>query len=138
MLVARPWIVGVLFALAAVSVRGTCAFAAEVMEGRTYFMRYCASCHGIEADGHGFVARALARQPGDLRHLGTPLVADRVARFIDGRESVTAHGERDMPVWGERFDDIEAEGIAREKVGHQRIAAIVAYLISIQTPAQQQ
>ena len=141
MLRLRPWIASVLLVLVAAGVAGTRASADQAMEGRTYFMRYCASCHGMEADGHGFVARALAHPPSDLRHLGdrygTPLPADRLARFIDGREAVTAHGEREMPVWGERFDDIKAKGAAREKVVRERIAAIVAYLILIQAGAQQ-
>jgi mono/diheme cytochrome c family protein len=141
MLGARPWIARILLVLVAVGAAGRHASADQAMAGRTYFMRYCASCHGIEADGHGFVARALAHPPSDLRHLGdrygTPLPADRVARFIDGREAVTAHGEREMPVWGERFDDIKADGVAREKVVHERLAAIVAYLILIQAGSQQ-
>ena len=29
----------------------TSASADQADEGRTYFMRYCASCHGVEADG---------------------------------------------------------------------------------------
>ena len=141
MLRLRPWIASVLLVLVAAGAAGTRASADQAMEGRTYFMRYCASCHGIEADGHGFVARALAHPPSDLRHLGdrygTPLPADRLARFIDGRDAVTAHGAREMPVWGERFDDIKADGVTREKVVHERIAAIVAYLILIQAGSQQ-
>jgi len=141
MLGLRPGIASVLLILVAVGAVGTHASADQAMEGRTYFMRYCASCHGIEADGHGFVAKALTHPPSNLRHLGdrygTPLPADRIARFIDGRETVTAHGERDMPVWGERFDDIKADGVTREKVMHERLAAIVAYLILIQAGSQQ-
>jgi len=140
MLGPRPWIASVLLVLVAIGAAGRHASADQAMEGRTYFMRYCASCHGIEADGHGFVARALAHPPSDLRHLGdrygTPLPSDRVARFIDGREAVTAHGEREMPVWGERFDDITADGVTREKVMHERLAAIVAYLVLIQAGSQ--
>lgn len=132
-------VIGVLLALVTVAARGASALSEEIAQGRTYFMRYCASCHGAEADGRGFVARALSYPPPDLRHLGegndTSLLADRLVEVIDGRKIVVAHGEREMPVWGERFDDIKAEGAAREKVVRERINAIVAYLLSIQVKA---
>ena len=129
------WLVGGVLMLC------TAAYADELVEGRANFMRYCASCHGIEADGHGYVAPALAHAPGDLRRLGegndTAILADRLVRSIDGRKVVTAHGAREMPVWGERFEDIKRpEGAPREQGVHDRINAIVAYLLSIQVRAQ--
>jgi mono/diheme cytochrome c family protein len=98
-------------------------------EGRVLYGRYCASCHGIAADGHGPVASVLTRSPSDLRRLGDrdgrPLDADRIARWIDGREQVLAHGTREMPVWGDRFHAPEG-GI------DPRIRAIVGYLETLQ------
>jgi mono/diheme cytochrome c family protein len=139
MLGPRTWIVSLLLVLAAISAHPAGAFGDEIKEGRTSYMRYCASCHGSNADGHGFVARALAQPPSDLRHLGegndTSLLVDRLVRVIDGRRLVAAHGQREMPVWGERFDDIQGEGTPREKGVRDRINAIVAYLVSIQTRA---
>lgn len=136
----HEWIIGVILVLSAVSGFSTSTQADEIAEGRTYFVRYCASCHGLTADGRGPVAKVLQSPPTDLRRLGErygmPLPADRIARFIDGRESVPAHGERDMPVWGERFHDIHAEGGAREAEIGARIAKIVAYLNSIQLRTQ--
>jgi mono/diheme cytochrome c family protein len=116
-------------------------FADEIGEGGRAFKRYCAACHGIRADGHGFVARALIHPPTDLVHLSegndTSLLAERLTRAIDGRKLVTAHGERDMPVWGDRFEDIQAaEGAPREKAVRDRINAIVAYILSIQVKTQ--
>jgi mono/diheme cytochrome c family protein len=135
----RTWLVCGL--LVGASALRPAAFADEIAAGRTYFMRYCASCHGVDADGHGYVAPALAHPPGDLRRLGegkdTAILAERLVRSIDGRTVVTAHGERDMPVWGERFADIKrAEGAPREQAVRDRINAIVAYLLSIQVPAR--
>ena len=49
---------------------------------------------------------------------------------------VIAHGGREMPVWGERLHVIDAEGMAGKKVVHHRVAAIVAYLLSIQAMGQ--
>ena len=102
------------------------------------YTRYCASCHGLAADGRGPVALALSRPPSDLRRLaeryGTPLPSNRIARFIDGREDVVAHGARDLPVWGERFHAPEPEQSGRRPAIDPRIVTIVAYLTSIQTP----
>ena len=99
-------------------------------------MRYCSSCHGPNADGHGPVAKLLETPSSDLRRLGdrygTPLPVAKIASSIDGRAEVAAHGDRDMPVWGERFNDIPDEGEARERAVAERIAEIVAYLESIQ------
>ena len=150
MLTPRPWIAGVVLTLAMLAGRGPCAGADEIAEGRTYFMRYCASCHGVEGDGHGFVGPALAHPPSDLRHLGErnevtlhgdlrerhDVLAERIARFIDGREMLTAHGTREMPVWGERFDDVQAGGAPRERLVRERINTMVAYLFSIQAKGE--
>src|SRR5689334_19682988 len=99
------------------------------VDGRVLYGRYCASCHGIAADGHGPVAPVLRRSPTNLTRLGDrygrPLDAARIARWVDGRDDVAAHGSREMPVWGERFHALEG-------VVDPRIRAIVAYLGTVQ------
>src|SRR5438477_4503744 len=81
----------------------------SIVRGRQYYLHYCAPCHGNDADGRGPMARVLKASPPDLRHLGNrygmPLPTGTIARFIDGRQDVVAHGPRDMPVWGRRFYD---------------------------------
>jgi mono/diheme cytochrome c family protein len=108
----------------------------DVAQGRKYYLRYCASCHGTNGDGQGPVAKSLKEQPADLRTLsekyGTPLSIDRLARFIDGREDVAAHGPRDMPVWGERFYDIWSAKQSHRGSMKERIRKIILYLRSIQ------
>jgi mono/diheme cytochrome c family protein len=110
----------------------------EVAQGRALYLRYCASCHGLMGEGDGPIARALSTPPANLRLLsdryGNPLPEDQVARFIDGRAEVKAHGPRDMPVWGERFY-FETGGNEREVKA--RIAKLVAFLQSIQTGNRQ-
>ena len=116
---------------------GVLAWADDVADGRTIYLRNCASCHGINAAGDGPVARDLKTPPTNLRLLsdlyGNPLQEDKVARAIDGRAEVKAHGPRDMPVWGERFS---AESNGDEPQVKARIAKLVAYLQSIQTGAR--
>ncbi|HKD70264.1 MAG TPA: cytochrome c [Candidatus Binataceae bacterium] len=108
-----------------------------IARGRALFINYCASCHGLNADGKGPVAPALTTPPSNLRLLseryGNPLPEDQIARFIDGRADVKAHGPRDMPVWGEmawRYGD------GRKGQVKGGIAALVAYLHSIQKREQ--
>ena len=73
----------------------------------------------IVLGGTGPVAPALLSRPPDLRHLsgryGTPLDGGRLGATIDGRESVVAHGNREMPVWGERFDALPPDEDSRER-----------------------
>ena len=112
------------------------ALANDLSDGRIFFMQYCASCHGTDGDGHGPASKALKDQPADLRKLGErygmPLPAKRLARYIDGRNQITAHGTRTMPVWGERFKEIyEAKG-SKEGNLPDRIDKIIFYLNSIQ------
>jgi mono/diheme cytochrome c family protein len=112
------------------------AGAGEIASGRALYLEYCATCHGITGNGDGPMARALTTPPPDLRRLGerygNPLPEDQIARFIDGRADVAAHGPRDMPVWGLRFSP-EAQG--NQRLIKRVIAALVAYLQSIQTGA---
>ena len=109
----------------------------DVTRGRAIYLRYCATCHGLTAEGNGPVAQALKTPPTNLRLLsdlyGNPLQEDKVARAIDGRAEVKAHGPRDMPVWGERFF---SESHGDERQVKERIAQLVAYLQSLQTGAR--
>jgi mono/diheme cytochrome c family protein len=115
------------------------AGANTVAEGRSLYVNYCASCHGVNGDGDGPVALALSTPPANLRLLseryGNPLPEDQIARFIDGRADVKAHGPRDMPVWGERvWKYPEDKGNKNQVKGD--IAKLVAYLQSIQRAEQ--
>lgn len=106
--------------------------------GRASYQRYCASCHGVNADGNGPLASQIRTAPSDLRRLvqryGAPLDVDAIAKYVDGRSEVPVHGRRGMPVWGERFEPEPAEGGPGPRV-HPQVRAIVAYLATIQYEA---
>ena len=112
-------------------------------KGRAAFNRYCASCHGREADGKGTVATMLKVEPADLRVLAQEndgkFPAERVSEFIDGRRFVQAHGHREMPIWGEALQTPLREG-SDEPVGEERVAQklreLVAYIESIQVAGE--
>jgi hypothetical protein len=57
---------------------------------------------------------------------------DRIAKLIDGREIVKAHGPRSMPVWGEQLGGSGKTGAAAEAAVRRRIESLVAYLATIQ------
>lgn len=63
------------------------------------------------------------------RHGGT-FRDETVARVIDGRERVGAHGPSEMPVWGDAFSSSLAQG--GEVLLRARVSALVRYLASIQ------
>jgi mono/diheme cytochrome c family protein len=101
--------------------------------GAQAFRSYCASCHGASGRGNGPMADQLRRQPPDLTKFttrnGGVFPSERVARIIDGRD-VPAHGDREMPVWGDAFRTTR-EGLSADEI-KARIAAIVRYLQAMQ------
>lgn len=107
--------------------------------GAPYFQQYCASCHGAQAHGDGPAAGALRTPPADL----TRIAARRAGKFpdgeiaqkIDGRFTITAHGKREMPVWGEVFSQGIPDSGTAESIARGKVAVLVEYLKSIQRPA---
>jgi mono/diheme cytochrome c family protein len=90
------------------------ALAAEPNGGKQMYLQYCSSCHGREGKGDGTVSRDLKIKVPDLTGIAKknkgvfPL--DDVMATIDGRRQVRAHGDRDMPVWGDNFrSDVEGK-----------------------------
>lgn len=110
----------------------------EIEAGRQLYMRHCATCHGLEADGNGPMAPILLVQPKDLTTLASlnegvfPVL--RVVQRVDGRDPLVSHGSA-MPVYGEFF---EGDDTALKTAGGQpiltsrAIADLVSYLLSIQ------
>lgn len=82
-------------------------------DAKAMFGTYCAPCHGTDAKGTGPAAKALVKAPADLtkiaaRNNGTfPDV--KVTRYIQGLDEVSAHGSRDMPMWGSLFRELNAD-----------------------------
>jgi mono/diheme cytochrome c family protein len=102
-------------------------------EGAQAFRTYCASCHGSAARGNGPMTDQLRKPPPDLTKFttrnGGVFPSERLTRIIDGRD-VPAHGDREMPVWGDAFRT-SRDGLSADEV-KARIAAIVRFLQAIQ------
>jgi hypothetical protein len=107
----------------------------DIADGRRLYLQHCAACHGAKGDGHGPLEHELMAPPTDLRLLsrryGKPLPEGQIARFMDGRADVKAHGLRDMPVWGEEIWQYP-EGTGNPNQVSDSVAHIIQYLNSIQ------
>jgi mono/diheme cytochrome c family protein len=104
--------------------------------GSDLFAANCAACHGRYADGFGPAAADVSRPVPDLRYLavrnGGVFPRARVTEAIDGRAIVDAHGDRQMPVWGDAFTKLdEGSGSANARTD-TKIQALVDYLATIQ------
>ncbi len=104
--------------------------------GEQLFKRLCAACHGPEAKGDGPVAASLNVAVPNLREISKrhsgKFPADELAKFIDGRTAVTAHGTRQMPVWGDELLRSEAGDPDAEAAEQVLIRKLVGYLHEIQ------
>lgn len=104
--------------------------------GAERFADRCSSCHGADARGKGPVSPVLRTPPADLTRIaarrGGEFPAGEIARFIDGRFEVTAHGTREMPVWGRIFSAAIPEPGTGDAIARGLIATLVEFLKSIQ------
>lgn len=82
--------------------------AREGFDAAALYKASCAPCHGLAGAGDGPVASVLASEVPRLDDLTKRAEgvypADYVREVIDGRSEIGAHGTREMPVWGLRFE----------------------------------
>ena len=115
--------------------------------GKSEFQSSCASCHGTDAKGKGPVSDQLKIPPPDLTMLAKNnngvFPTNAVYETIDGLKTIPAHGTREMPIWGERFNPIinlphyvdpsywkmAGPEQSPEVVVRKRILAVIDYLI---------
>ena len=106
--------------------------AAQALRGKSIFETQCISCHGLNEIAPTIdtlttpapdLTKILERRPKAKEFP----IAD-MARIIDGRMVVKAHGPRQMPVWGEIYAE---EGMDDDEI-RGRKGELVAFLISIQ------
>jgi mono/diheme cytochrome c family protein len=101
--------------------------------GSKMFATYCAACHGKDAKGNGPAASALRVPPPDLTTLtqrnNGKFPEMRVYSAIRGDIDLTAHGSKDMPVWGSLF---EAMSHGNQAEVQMRISNLSDYIKSVQ------
>ncbi len=106
----------------------------QSVKGPDLFRAYCASCHGVDANGNGPAGVILKVAPPDLTGIAErnhgKFPAERIARIIGGEDVMASHGSREMPLWGPIFHEVEKD----QDWGEVRIHNLVEYLRSIQRP----
>jgi mono/diheme cytochrome c family protein len=115
--------------------------------GKSEFQSSCASCHGTDAKGNGPVSDQLKIRPPDLTTLAKNnngvFPTNAVYETIDGSKTIPAHGTREMPIWGYRFNPVvslphnvdppyQMFGPDPDVVVRTRILAVIDYLSRIQ------
>jgi mono/diheme cytochrome c family protein len=103
------------------------------IEGSDLYKAYCATCHGTDGKGAGPMAQELRSPVPDLTRIARrnhgkfPL--ERIERIISGEDQITsAHGSREMPMWGLIFSQI----VWDQDLSHIRIHNLAKYLEQIQ------
>ena len=140
-------------ALAAIGVGLMIAGAAQAQEemgmGELEFRNSCAQCHGLTAKGDGPVAQYLTTRPADLTTLqkdnGGVFPVSRVYAVIDGTGPEGAHGERAMPIWGDRYaagmsQEVDPDAVMgrfsqqeTDAFVRTRILSLIEYISTLQT-----
>jgi len=103
------------------------------IEGAKIFHYHCAACHGADGRGHGPASVALKHPVPDLtlisQRSGGKFPYQRVKEIIEGKEpGLLAHGDREMPIWGPIFHEVESD----QDWGEVRLDAITKYMEAIQ------
>jgi mono/diheme cytochrome c family protein len=109
--------------------------------GKYEYESNCASCHGFSGKGNGPFAQWLELRMPDLTQIsqrnGGVFPVQRLYAVIDGRATVKAHGDREMPIWGLDYtmrarpahDDYRHDP---EHFVHSRIEALINHLYTLQ------
>jgi mono/diheme cytochrome c family protein len=105
----------------------------KTVEGAKIFRYYCAACHGRDGQGRGPASVALKGPVPDLtlisKRSGGKFPYQHVKEIIAGEESGRpAHGNREMPIWGPIFHEVESD----QDWGEVRLDAITKHIESIQ------
>jgi mono/diheme cytochrome c family protein len=110
--------------------------------GKAQYITSCAPCHGIAGKADGPVAESLSTPPTDLTALSKEnngvFPISRVFYSIHGAMQTSAHGSREMPVWGNVFSrELEYPGgtlsdVEVKSITDRRILALIEYISTMQ------
>lgn len=128
---------GALLILPVVVILPVAGFAAPTEDAaKAMYLRYCGACHGESGKGDGVVSGFLRPRPTDLTQIakkaGGAYSSPQVVQMIDGTKTVRAHGDADMPVWGEVFRQRATTPLSQRVEIQGKLLLIAEYLRSIQ------
>lgn len=104
--------------------------------GGKLYRQYCGACHGLTGEGDGVVSGLMRPMPTNLTLLakqkGGTFPFMETMNQTNGTTAIRAHGDPDMPVWGEVLKDaLRSDGQIRADV-QGRTMLIVKYIESLQ------
>ena len=111
---------------------------AALTDGEELFRELCAACHGVSGTGDGPAASAMAKPVSNLTTLTSNndgmFPFEQVEASITGNSRVVAHGTLDMPVWGQRFEELRPDWkpFRRKALARQRIFNLTLYIEGLQ------
>ncbi|MDM7932545.1 c-type cytochrome [Tabrizicola sp.] len=120
---------------------GAAIQAQDASFGANIYKDYCVVCHGESGAGDGMVGVLFAQPPADLRLLARNnngvFPAAQVIEAIYGRRSIQAHGQTEMPIWGDFFmsQTLESPTIDPKDaamITQGRVLSVVSFLESLQ------
>ena len=107
--------------------------------GSEKYQQSCAICHGMNATGKSEYANVLKANPANLTQIKKNnngiFPFSKLYRIIDGREVISYHGSRIMPIWGDRFNSenwLNMSPRFSETFSRGQIFELLLYLESIQ------
>jgi len=131
------WLLAALSIVAGMLCRLPAGQAAESdTPGRYLYLKYCSACHGSGGKGDGVASGFMRPKPADLtqlaKHAGGDFPYVPTMQVIDGTKTVRAHGDAEMPVWGEALNG-NTTGPMEHRVAVQgRLMLLTDYIRSIQ------
>lgn len=103
--------------------------------GRDLYRIYCQNCHGEAGRGDGPTAEKLEVKPSDLTRLSRrnkgEFPFDEAYVTIAGRDDLSTHRRREMPIWGIAFQEWDTD-VDQAEQARERILQLIEYLKSIQ------
>ena len=135
----RPGVIAVaMLSVTMIGGAGIVAYPAQKPEfdfGKREYESNCAVCHGVSGKGDGPYATVISTKIADLTTLSKQnngvFPFARVQEMIDGRQTVKAHGPRDMPIWGTDYL-MDMDVPYPEAYVRTRILALTEYIYRLQ------
>lgn len=126
----------VLLILGVISLPVTAYAASAEDPAKAMYLQYCGACHGETGKGDGAVSGFLRPRPTDLTQIakkaGGSYSSIHVMQMIDGTKTIRAHGDADMPVWGEVFRQQSTAPMTRRVETQGKLLLISEYIRTIQ------